>query len=297
MLKSMTAYGRASSHTKLGRFVVEIQSLNRKYLEFGCSLPKELVRFDSDIKKWVGSVVSRGQINIKVSVSYDTEAPLDVTPNLPLARKLKAAWEAIATDLGLEGKGGFSLDLLKEESNILCYEEHIQDEAGFRSALEVPLKAALKNLMDMKLREGEELEKDIAQRLRNVRKWMEQIHQKAPGATEKYRLKLVERIHELTNHAHPQDVDERLMREVCSYAEKVDIAEEITRFTSHLKQFENLLVNSAEGVGKPLEFLIQELNREANTVGSKTSEVEISHLVVEIKSELERIREQIQNVE
>lgn len=295
MLKSMTAYGRACVVTALGRFVVEIQSVNRKFLEINTVLPKEFLRFDGEIKKWIASSIMRGQINVKVSVALEQTTPLVVTPNLPLARQIKAAWDKIAEDLQLEDNQGFRLSMLAQETGVLLYDENIEEEQeylkGFRQAVE----SALKGLIEMKIREGNELQKDIEARLSRLKNWIAQVAVKAPEATKKYRQKLVERLQEVLPGC--VENEEKILREVCVFAERVDIAEEITRFDSHLKQFSDLLNASTESIGKTLEFLLQELNREINTIGSKSSDVEVSRLVIEVKSELERIREQIQNVE
>lgn len=291
----MTAYGRATAVSSLGRFAVEIISINRKYLEFNNSLPKELARFDSDIRKWVIESISRGNISVKVTASYDEKSPLAVAPNLPLARQLKNAWEKIADDLGLDEKSGFCLSMLTEEPGILIYEEDLQDEEQYRKLLHEAVAAALSKMMEMKIREGTELQRDISSRVQNIATWLEQIAEKAPGATEKYRLKLAERLAEVLQGN--VDNSERILREVCLYAERIDISEEITRIRSHLKQFQELMETGKDGVGKTLEFIIQELNRESNTIGSKISDVDAAYLNLNIKSELERIREQIQNVE
>lgn len=295
MLKSMTAYGRACSISSLGRFVAEIQSLNRKHLEINTFLPKELLRYDVDIKKWIATEVGRGQVNVKIAVSFDRSSPLIVTPNLPLARQLKSAWDAIAKELKISSEKGFSLEMLSQESGLLLYDEDIQDEEIYRQALRDVVEEALQHLMVMKHREGEILFNDIEARLKKIAIAIQEIGEKAPGATERFRQRLVERLEGVISGSIENE--ERILREICIYAEKIDIAEELTRFDSHLKQVDILLHSQAQGIGKTLEFLVQELNRETNTIGSKSSDVDVSRFVVDIKSELERIREQIQNIE
>lgn len=288
----MTAYGRASKETSLGRFFVEIQSVNRKFLEINCYLPKELSHFDVEIKKWIGEAVSRGQLNVKLAATFDEKIPFAAKPNIPLARQLKEAWDKIATELGAKG---FSLDLLVNEKNIISYEENFQDEELYRQAIKEAVQSALKELLEMKDKEGKALQNDIAKRLKNLQQWLDQIAQKAPGATTRYRQKLIERLEEVLPGS--AENEEKILREISIYAEKIDIAEETTRFSSHLKQFSDLLDSDIANGGKTLEFILQEMNREVNTIGSKSSDIEVSRLVIEIKSELERIREQIQNVE
>lgn len=295
MLKSMTAYGRACIVTSLGRFVAEIQSVNRKHLEINTFMSKELLRYDADIKKWVAEQVGRGQVNVKITATFDRESPLVVTPNLALARQLKSAWDAIARELKLPADKGFSLELLAKETGLLVYEDDIQDEEAYRQSLEEVISQALKQLVMMKLREGEVLYRDIKARFDKLTPLIKEIAVRSPGATEKFRQRLMERINEVIGGSIENE--ERILRDVCIYAEKIDIAEELTRFESHLGQVNHLLDSDIEAVGKTLEFLVQELNREINTIGSKSSDVEIAKMVVEIKSELERVREQIQNIE
>lgn len=289
----MTAYGRACVSSHLGRFVAEIQSVNRKHLEINTFIPKELNRFDPDIKNWIASQVFRGSINVKIIVAFEKESPLVVTPNLPLARQIKKAYDMIAEELGIEN--GFKLSMFANEQGVLLYDEDIKDEEKYRDSLKQVIESALGDLVEMKKREGAILQKDIADRLQDLHKLIRFIADKAPGATERYRQKLKERLEEvLPGHI---ENEEKILREISIFAEKVDISEEITRFNSHLLQFENTMDKASGGVGKTLEFLVQELNREVNTIGSKASDIEVSKRVIEIKSELERIREQIQNIE
>lgn len=291
----MTAYSRASLTTPLGHFTVEIQSVNRKHLEINALLPKELLRFDGDIKKILNELISRGQINLKIFATFDQQAPVTVKPNLPLVRQIKAAWDLIAKELNLKTDGGCTLEMLASQEDVLLYGENLQDEEQYRIAIKRVVALSLKDLLEMKIREGIALQRDICARLDCLQRCIERIAEKVPGATQKYRQKLLERLEEVLPGC--VENEERILREVAVFAEKVDISEEVIRFRSHLVQVNDLLQSETSSVGKTLEFFLQELNREVNTVGSKSSDVEISRLVIEIKSELEKIREQIQNVE
>lgn len=292
MLKSMTAYGRAAISTELGRFSAEVQSVNRKHLEINIFLSKELQRFESEIRKVLASKIARGQVTFKLFVYFETASPVAVIPNIPLARQMKAAFEEIAKDLQLPNK--VTLEMLAQNEDILSFSEEMPDEEAYRHAVVQVAASALEQFLKMREHEGKALQNDIAGRLKLIEKSLAQIAVHAPNASIRYRQKLVERLNEVLPGA--VENEERILREVCLYAEKVDIAEEITRFQSHLAQGYKLL-SSDQSVGKTFEFLLQELGREINTIGSKSSEMEISKLVIEIKSELERIREQIQNVE
>ena len=292
----MTGYARASFESSIGRFSIELQCVNRKHLEINTSLPKELLRYDGDIKRWISSTIGRGNVTVKINVSFDKESPLIVLPNLELIRQLKKAWETISTDLNLHISDNELLQIISHEDNLLVYDEADHDEDLYRQALKTITEEALQRLLTMKEYEGKILHDDISSRFSKLATIIKVIEHKAPGATERYRQRLTERLKEVSTTT--TDLDERLLKEVCLYAERIDIAEELVRFHSHLQQVTKLLnSNENQGVGKPLEFLIQELNREINTIGSKSSDIEVSHGVIEIKTELERIREQIQNIE
>lgn len=291
----MTAYSRVSKETKVGHFLIEIQSVNRKFLEINTFLPKDLLRFDADIKKWINAALSRGQLNIKISAILDQKKTLSVIPNLSLAREIKGAWDRIAEDLGIPPEKGFDLRMLAEEKGILHFEEDLQDDELYRNSLHEVVQLALKELLEMKTREGSNLQADILTRWEFLLQTIKNIEPKTQNAVQKYREKLINRLEEVLPGC--VENEEKILREVFLFAEKLDVSEEIVRFKSHLGQVKELLLGESTNQGKTLEFLIQELNREINTIGSKSSDVEIARMVVDTKAELERIREQIQNVE
>lgn len=290
----MTAYARATSQSEIGEFVVEIQSVNRKFLEVNIVVPKELAGFEIELKKWLMPHVSRGQVSVKVSVSYENTSPIIVNPNLPLARQIKRAWDQIEEDLELK-ESEFDLKLLAGVEGILLFEENLLEEDRYSHVLKEALNMAVEKFVRMKMQEGAVLQVDILERTKKIREWMSQIQEKAPYATKRYREKLITRLEEIL----PGKIEneEKILREVAVFAEKVDIAEEITRFFCHLTHFEELIGSESTSLGKTLEFVLQELNREVNTVGNKASDLDIARNVIDIKSELERIREQIQNIE
>lgn len=294
MLKSMTAYGSARISTSIGQFYVEIQSVNRKFLEMNIQLPRELSRFESDVRKLLTENIGRGNITFRLNMTLKDATPISVVPNLSLARQLKQAWDEVATATGVEKEQGFSLGMIAEELGVLTYNIDIKDPNEYLKAIQDATKAALNDFIAMKIREGKELHNDIVQRLNTIEQLIGKIELKAPDATEKYRKKLTERLEELLTGS--EEDKERITREICLFADKVDITEEITRFRSHIKQF-RLFLDLEEGNGKKIEFLLQEFVREINTIASKSSDAEVSHLAVDIKCDLERIREQIQNIE
>lgn len=295
MLKSMTAYGRSCVISPLGRFSVEMQSVNRKHLEIQTTLPNEFLRFDSDVKKWISAVVGRGQVNVKIHVYFEEKGPLNVLPNIALATQIQKAWNELADSLRINIDDKGLVNVLARTEGIMLFDEELNDEEEYKKLLHRAVDEALQQLSVMKNKEGKALYEDISGRLGTLSKLIKQIAEKAPGATTRYREKLKKSLEEVFEASIENE--ERLLREVCVFADKIDIAEELTRFDSHLVQMDHLLKSGNQAVGKTLEFLIQELNREINTIGSKSSDADVSRWVIEVKTELERIREQIQNIE
>lgn len=291
----MTAFGRAAIVASVGRFVVEIQSVNRKFLEIQTNLPKELSCFDPDVRKWISASIFRGQVIVKVFVHFENVAPLTVTPNLPLINQLLAAWYRVGEELGAKPNKDQLFSLIANEEEIFRYDIDLENEKLYREPLREAIALALEKFSEMREREGKALKEDISGRLRDLTQWIDLIEFKAPDASNRYRQRLIEKLNEVLPGC--VENEDKILREVVLFAEKIDIAEEITRFRSHLMQFHELLDSESQNIGKTLDFLIQELNREINTIGSKSSEITITQKVVAVKSELERIREQIQNIE
>lgn len=293
----MTAYGRGVCDFAFGRITVEIQSVNRRFLEVNVNLPRLLNRFEMDVRKQIAASIGRGMLSILVGWKTDSHKSISVVPNFALARAIKGAWEQLAEDLWLPKE--LPLSLLTQEKELLLHEEIMVEESVYQKALAEAVGMALHALLKMKRQEGEALARDVHERLKNLNKELVSIELRAPNATEKFRQKLAARLNELFTGS--LENEERILREVAVYAEKVDIIEEIIRFKSHLSQFEQTLdkplEQTADSRGKILDFLLQELLREINTIGSKASDVVVAQHVVTVKSELERIREQVQNVE
>jgi len=290
----MTAYGRSNLKIAVGHIVVEIQSVNRKHLEIHVNLPNELEYFDIEIKKWISAHVSRGNINVKITASFETEVPFKVLPNLPLAKQTKEAWEKIAEHLLLD-KNAFNLAMLVDVPDIVLIEENSEFQEVYRDSLKEAVEVALQNFIAMRMEEGNILQQDIENRLVLIHPMLQRIEKRTPFATQKYREKLIARLEEIVP-GHIEN-EEKILREIAVFAEKIDITEEITRFFCHISRFKEIMQSTLQSAGKTLEFLLQEMAREINTIGSKSSDIDISRDVIEIKSELERIREQIQNIE
>lgn len=296
-LKSMTAYGRGVAAFQHGRFTAEIQSVNRRHLEVSVSLPRLFARFEVGIRKQIAAQIGRGAVNVTVSWKTEGSQPVSVVPNLSLARSLKSAWEQLTLELG--SKEEVPLSLLARQNDLFLYEEEIVNEELYQKALNSAINEALSALIVMKRREGATLVHDLQIRLKQLTTEIGSIEVLSVGGAEKYRQKLQGRLEELFSGS--QENEERILREVAVFAERMDVTEEIVRFRSHLSQFAHLvekpLENELETRGKTLDFLLQELLREINTVGSKASDATIAHHVVAVKSELEKIREQVQNIE
>lgn len=290
MLSSMTGFGRAVFDAPFGKLTVEIQSVNRKFLEVFISLPKEFSRFEQEIRKWVGDVVSRGQVSVRIFLIPNVSALEGLLPDVHTLKSLKKGWEKISQELSLDPKE-INLPFLMQHLPIQQRQDLARDED--LPFLQRPVHEALQNLLKMKEIEGKALAQDLGGRLKELERMIEEVKKATPDATQKMRQKLIERMEEVLKASG--DNEERLLREVAIFAERVDVAEEITRFHSHVAQFKGLLKESS--VGRKMDFLIQEMGREVNTIGSKSMEAKISHLVVDMKSELEKMREQVQNIE
>lgn len=289
----MTGFGRAVVQSSGIQVTVEILSVNRKHLDINLVLPKHLNRFDPEIRKQVGAGVLRGHVTVRISVVFIKESPLKVQANLAMAKQYYQGWCSIAESLGLD-KSSFSLSLLEKEADLFVYNE-TEAMDSFATLLNEGVHEALKPFTAMRESEGEILKKDIRERLDSLNNKMTLIAQISPQAVEKYRNKITEKMHSLFPDS--EVIDERLLKEIALFAEKVDVEEEIVRFYSHVDQFKLLLRDGPPAAGKTAEFLIQEITRETNTTGSKCSDLAVTKLVMDIKSELERIREQIQNIE
>lgn len=289
----MTAYGRSVLETPDGRVVVEIQSLNRKFLDIVLNLPKEFNNFDAEIRKWVGLTTSRGQITVRVSAEFTQVSPFEVRPNIALAKQLKSAWDKIAEELDLKNES-FPVNLLIQEKELFLFEENSKDRNSCLKLLKESVEKALASLNAMKATEGAALQKDILSRLHLISTIVEEIEPLLPDATEKYRQKLLKRIGEVCPSS--SELYPRILQEVALFAEKTDVSEEMARLVSHISQFRSSL-ESHEPIGKTLEFLLQELFREVNTLTTKVQDGRVIPLGLKIKGELEKIREQIQNIE
>ncbi len=294
MIKSMTAYGRASDSFTFGKLVVEIHSVNRKMLDVTVYLPKELLRFDIDVRKWLASEIERGQITIRASMQSDGDATKNIHQQLVQLQQLHAGWSEVARTLGYDPQAAIDLTFLVNQLHSSPLIDTKEQELEYKNALQRVVHAALDELMHMKLEEGKALALDMENRLVSIEKQIKEIEKRKEEPLHRYRKKITERIEEM--EAITPDLEERISRELIFLAERMDVTEELVRLHSHLDQFRKQL-RADKAVGRTLEFLTQEMLRETNTLGAKSADGEVSQFVVMIKSELEKIREQVQNFE
>ncbi len=294
LLKSMTGYGRSSLTVPAGRLEVEIQGVNRRHLEMSLSLPKQFLPFEGSIRKWVAELVARGQINLSLLWKPHGKDGVQIDVDLGLARALKEGWEKVAKELGV--KGEVTLEMLSQE-DILIPEKKVGE--SIEKELQTCVERALELFDEAKRAEGRALGKDFVSRISLLGKLIAKIEGHAQDAVRKTREKLSQRLNDLFS-THVEN-EEKVLKEVALFAEKIDITEEIVRFKSHLQTFDDVLKKPLLGVesakGKRLEFLLQELHREMNTIGSKSADTVVSQTVVDAKCELEKMRESVQNIE
>ncbi len=293
-MKSMTGYGRGECSQNGFKITVELSSVNRKQGEISVALPREMEMLEAQIRDIINQYVSRGRLTARVSLHAGaSKISARMHLNVPLAKAYARELNRLAAQLKLPGP--VTLDQLARAPGVFQTDEQIVEEKDFWPAVKNALKGALTTLVKMRHREGQHLAQDLAKRIALMRKATVRIQKQAPDVARRYREQLLARIKEAGLEAPGAD-DDRLLKEVVYYADRSDISEELTRLTSHFKQFDDC-VRSAEPVGRTLDFLAQEMNREVNTIGSKANDSIISREVVTLKAELEKFREQAQNVE
>lgn len=291
-LKSMTGYGKGSATADGVVVTVELSSVNRKQLDVNVALPRGLAVLDAAVQTLVRENFSRGRVSGSVRVDATGTRGGRVTVNAELAEQVVESLRSIAVKLALPDDLGATV--LAQLPGLLVVEQDAPEADAVATLLDAATREALQELNRMRAAEGCALQKDMQARLVALEAMVKQISQLTSGVTEAYRTKLFARLEEagLTDLAS----DERIVREIALFADRCDVSEELTRLNSHLDQAHALL-KAVEPIGRTFDFLCQEFLREINTIGSKTSEIEITRRVVDFKAELERIREQVQNVE
>jgi len=292
MIKSMTAYGRGEVEENNRKFVIELKSVNNRYLDVNIRLPKHLLALEDDIRKYISSKISRGKVDVFISQEKFGDNDIKISLDEQVAQYYYNIFMQLKEKFNLSEEIGLSL--FTKFSDIIIVEKNEEDYESVWKTIKKALDQALSVFIDMRIREGLKLKQDILEKCNIISQKVTEIEHRSPMVVEEYREKIRERISEFLKDV---EVDEaRLLNEVAFFADKVNINEEIIRLKSHIEQLKNTL-ESEEAVGRKLDFLLQEMNRETNTIGSKANDLIISNLVIDIKSELEKIREQVQNIE
>jgi len=293
MAYSMTGFGRCEYENEKFKFVIEIKSVNHRYNDIIIKMPKKLNSLEERMKNVIKEKISRGRVEVYINFEEGKVDNYSIRINERLLDEYVIALNNISEKYGV--KNDSSTSLLARYPDALKIEYEETDEEEIWVALEETLKNALVLLMDMRAREGESLKADVLNRIAEIESAITEIEKKAPEIIAVHKEKMLDRIKELIDDSI--EIDEaRVAMEVAVFADKTNITEEIVRLKSHFKQFADIF-NESKSVGRKLDFLIQEINREVNTIGSKSPDVDISNYVVAMKSEIEKIREQIQNIE
>ncbi|MBX7114068.1 MAG: YicC family protein [Myxococcaceae bacterium] len=292
MTRSMTGFGVATATVGEEQLTVEARSVNHKFCEVKVRLPRELSALEVTAIKHVKDTLSRGAVDLTVkrtSAAGNVQTPM---VDLTLAKAYQKVFSDLANTLGLSN--GLNVRDIVQQVGVMQLQEHKVNIDDAQKALAMVLEAALRALVQMREIEGKSLAADLTERLEEIAKTVGELQRLAPQVVDDYRARLSDRVKELSAGipVEPQ----RLAHEVALFAERTDIAEELTRLKSHLEQFRALLADK-EPAGRRMDFLVQEMNREINTTGSKSQHADISSRVVALKAELERVREQVQNIE
>ena len=292
MVLSMTGYGRAGALLHGRDIKVELRSVNARFFEYSSRIPRSCAFLEDKLKKLVASKVSRGKVELNLSIQTVTAADTVVTVNWQLAQGYRAALNAMSERMDL--KNDVTAGMLARFPDVLTQTAAPTDEEELWQDVQSVAEQAVEAFVAMRATEGEKLKEDVENRLNVIEHLVAQIEQNSAGRVQAYSDKLYARLQELLSD---RNIDEaRLVTEAAIFADKTAIDEETVRLHSHVAQYREILALN-EPIGRKLDFLTQELNRESNTIGSKCQDVAITRLVVELKSEIEKIREQIQNIE
>lgn len=292
MLRSMTGYGRAEELFATKRVVAEMKSVNHRFADVTIKMPRIYSFLEEKIREEIKRFAARGKIDVFISIDDFREDGKQIQVDMALAGQYKKAVETLAETFGLAND--LTAAQLARVPDVFQVDKTEEDPDVIWQEIKQALHSAGENFLQMRLREGERIGKALLDCGERIRLIVEQIEQLSPAAVNDYQKRLREKIEEMTGQ---QNIDEtRLLTEVAIFADKVCTDEEVTRLKSHLTELDHLL-HQDEPVGRKLDFLIQEMNREVNTIGSKCNQIDISKLVVDAKAEIEKLREQIQNIE
>ena len=292
MIKSMTGFGRGEYADENRKFTVEIKSVNHRYLDVNIKMPKKLNFFESSIRTLLKEYTQRGKIDIYITYEDFTEANYAIKYNKALAEEYFKYLNIMSEQFEIEND--IKVSALSRYPDVLVMEEQPVDEEALWSGLEKALKAAFEQFVDSRILEGENLKKDLCDKLDNMLSYVDYIEERSPQIMQAYRIKLEEKIKELLGDT---DIDDsRIAQEVTIFADKICVDEETVRLRSHIVSASDALKEGGS-VGRKLDFIAQEMNREANTILSKSNDLKISDIGISLKTDIEKVREQIQNIE
>ena len=296
MVRSMTGYGRGIYSDNQRSITVEVKAVNHRYCDITVKMPRKYSFAEEKIKAAAKEVMRRGKIEIGVSIDNFGKSETDVNLNLEVAKRYYDALTRLGQSFELSGDGQVPLSLLAGMTDVLTTVPAADDEEEFTRELMAALKEALEGISAMRTVEGEKLALDILKRADIIENTKNLIAERAPKIEREYKEKLKARITELLDGS-VEVPEDRLALEAAIFADKTNITEEIVRLGSHIDQLRTFINGDEETVGKKIDFLVQEMNREANTIGSKSNDMDITSWMLELKAEIEKIREQVQNIE
>ncbi|WP_245690319.1 YicC/YloC family endoribonuclease [Sporolituus thermophilus] len=290
----MTGFGRGEYIDSNHRFTVEIKAVNHRYTEIGIRAPKNLGALEDKIRRSIAQALSRGRVDIYIAMEEFGEQQRMVRVDKELAMAYHNAMRELA---GLLNSSAVDFtSLIARFPDVLKVEEKEQDVLKLWPKLAEAMDAAIGNLLAMRLAEGANIQADLTTRIAKIESYVQQLEERMPVVLEEYRAKLLARMRDALTAIGAEPDETRLLQEVACFADRTNIAEELVRLKSHLAQFRSTL-DADEAVGRKLDFIVQEINRETNTIASKANDFAVANIVVEIKSEIEKVREQIQNIE
>lgn len=292
MIKSMTGFGRYEYADASRKITVEVKSVNYRYLDVNIKMPKKLNFFESAIRTLLKEYIERGKVDIYITYEDFTENNLSLQYNKALAGEYLKYLNQMAEEFGLEND--IRVSTLSRYPEVFAMEEQPVDEDELWSSLEKALRGAFEPFVESRVREGENLKKDLCEKLDNMVSYVDFIEERSPQIIVEYRARLEEKLRELL--ADNQLDDSRIAQEVTIFADKICVDEETVRLKSHILSMKDSL-NAGGSVGRKLDFLAQEMNREANTILSKSNDLKISDTGISLKTDIEKVREQIQNIE
>lgn len=293
MIKSMTGFGRCELADGERKFTIEMKGVNHRYLDVNIRMPKKLNFFETAIRNLLKQSVSRGKVDIFITYEDLSEGQAVLKYNETLAKEYLVCLKQMEESFGLEND--IRVSTLSRYPEVLTMEEQALDAEEIWNVLKKAMEGALEQFVETRTMEGENLKKDILSKLDGMQKLVTYIEERSPEIVKEYREKLEEKVKELLEDS--QIDDGRIAAEVLIFADKICTDEEVVRLKSHISHMQEVLRSEESGIGRKLDFIAQEMNREANTILSKANDLEVSNCGIDLKTEIEKVREQIQNIE